>query len=207
MIEYLRGKILRAEDGHIVLDVGGVGYGLDVPASTLDYLPRPDSEAEFHVTLLVREDALDLYGFRTPEEKRVFDIFLTVSGIGPRTALDILSSLSIPEFVSAIRFGRTEELTRVPGIGRKKAERLIVELKDRLKDFPTGAHPAGEAPAEGPPSDPGKRDIYDDAVAAMLSLGYKPGVAARCVTAALRSVESQDAAVETVVKLALQMSR
>ena len=207
MIEYLRGKILRAEEGHIVLDVGGVGYGLDVPASTLDYLPRPDSEAEFHVTLLVREDALDLYGFRTAEEKRVFDIFLTVSGIGPRTALDILSSLSIPEFVSAIRFGRTEELTRVPGIGRKKAERLIVELKDRLKDFPTAAPPGGEAAAEGPPPEPGKRDIYDDAVAAMLSLGYKPAVAARCVTAALRSVESQDAAVETVVKLALQMSR
>jgi len=207
MIEYLRGKILRAEEGHIVLDVGGVGYGLDVPASTFDRLPGPGNEVELHASLVVREDALDLYGFRTAEEKRVFEIFLTVSGIGPRTALDILSGLSIPEFVSAIRFGRTEELTRVPGIGRKKAERLIVELKDRLKDFPAATGPAGEMSGEAPPSDPGKRDIYDDAVAAMLSLGYKPAVAARCVTAALRSVESRDAAVETVVKLALQMSR
>ena len=207
MIEYLRGKILRADDGHIVLDVGGVGYGLDVPASTFDQLPGAGNEVELHASLVVREDALDLYGFRTAEEKRVFEIFLTVSGIGPRTALDVLSNISIPEFVSAIRLGRIEELTRVPGIGRKKAERLIVELKDRLKDFPTTTGSAGEASGDAPPSDPGKRNLYDDAVAAMLSLGYKPAVAARCVTAALRSVESQDVPVETVVKLALQMGR
>jgi holliday junction DNA helicase RuvA len=207
MIEYLRGKVLRADGGHVVLDVGGVGYGLDVPSSTLDRLPSPGSETELHVSLVVREDALDLYGFRTPEEKRVFEIFLTVSGIGPRTALDVLSSISIPDFVSAIRLGRIEELTRVPGIGRKKAERLIVELKDRLKDFPVVPASSGDETMGEITTGASQGSLYDDAVAAMLALGYKPAVAARCVTAALRSVESEDVPVETLVKLALQMSR
>ena len=210
MIEYLRGQLLRIdEEDHIVVDVNGVGYGLDVPRSTLERLPALGEEAELHVSFLLREDSIRLFGFATKAEKTVFEIFLNVSGIGPRTALDVLSAISIREIVSAIRLENVALLTGIPGIGRKKAERLIVELKDRVKLFPDVAGETSTETRTGAGGLPTRAegDLYEDAVAALQSLGLKPAVAARNVTLALRSVDKENVSVEEIVKLALQTNR
>jgi holliday junction DNA helicase RuvA len=209
LIEYLHGKLLAVVGDHVVLDVGGVGYGLDVPQTTLDRLPAVGEEVELYTSLVVREDAMKLYGFRIMEERTVFEIFLGISGIGPRTALDVISTVSILDFVKAIETGNVNILTRIPGIGRKKAERMIVELKDKVGQFPisagiaaesSGAEAAGAQKASEP-------DLYEDAVAALQGLGYKPAVAAKAVTMALRVLDSPEAELQEVVKQALQLCR
>ena len=207
MIEYLRGNLLRVNEDHVIVDVGGIGYGLDVPHSTLEILPGPGEAVELFVSFQVREDSMKLYGFATPAEKTIFEIFLNVSGIGPRTSLDVLS-IPLREIVPAIRLGNVAVLTRIPGIGRKKAERLIVELKDRLQSFPdlSDVAPGGESKLtpRGEETAP-KPDLYEDAVNALLSLGLKPAAATRNVSLALRSVEAENPTVEEIVKMALQM--
>ncbi|MBN1867605.1 Holliday junction branch migration protein RuvA [Candidatus Sumerlaeota bacterium] len=209
MIEFLRGTLISKEEDHVVVEVGGVGYGLDVPRSTFERLPEIDEEVRLLVSMVVREDAMELYGFATPEEKRVFRIFLGVSGFGARLALDVLSTITIAELVSAIRLGNVAALTRIPGIGRKRAERLILELKDRVKDFPASSSHAAAAtsPAPSAPPEGLEPDLFQDAVAAMESLGFKPAVASRCVASAMRAASDDDLAVEDLVKMALQMTR
>ena len=203
MIEYLRGKVLSKKDGHVLLDVNGVGYGLEAPDGTISALPEIGGEAALHVSLVLREDSLTLYGFETPEEKKVFDIFLGISGIGPRTALDILSTLTISDFVMAVRTNNLTMLTRIPGIGKKKAERVVMELKDRIKDFPVVVEEHRHASAPHAP-EPGEPDLFEDALLAMQALGYKPAEASRSVTAALRAAGDEVITVEQLVKLALQ---
>jgi Holliday junction DNA helicase RuvA len=211
MIEFLRGTLLSIDDDHVVVDAHGVGYGLDCPASTLERLPAVGGEAAIHVVLIPSDDSLRLYGFATREERVVFEIFRGVSGIGPRVALDVLSTLPIPEFVAAIRTGNIATLTRIPGIGRKRAERLIVELKDRLDKFPAGLVAAsGFAPSAVSESDGysgGASPLFDDAVAALEALGMKSASASRAVAAALRTFEDETPTVQNLVKRALQTGR
>ena len=219
MIERLRGQLLSVEGEHVVVEVGGIGYGLDVPASTVERLPEPGSEATLHVTMVVREDAFELYGFASMAEKRVFEILFGVSGIGPRTALDILSQITVRELVGAIQSGNVEALVRIPGIGPKKAERLILELKGRLKRLlpyvearPSAASPgAGASGDEGSPADANAApldgptgSLFADAVAALEALGFKPPVASRCVATALRAAGARTLTVQELVKAALQ---
>lgn len=207
MIERLRGRLLHREEDHLVLDVQGVGYGLDAPRLTLERLPDVGEEAELFTVLVVSQDDMRLYGFATAEEQKVFEIFRAVSGIGPRTALDVLSTLSIAEFVQAIRFGQVQALTRVPGIGKKKAERLIVELKDRLKQFPAVEELPGrpDTPPPAPADAPSGEDaLFQDALDALVALGFKSTEASRQVSAALRQMEDETLTVEAVVKTALQ---
>jgi Holliday junction DNA helicase RuvA len=214
MIEYLRGKVLCVKEEHVVLDVGGVGYGLDVPRSTLTRLPAEGEEAELHVAMVVREDLLALYGFSTGAERDAFEIFRDISGVGPRTALDMLSTLSIRELLSALQTGNTSLLTSVPGIGPKKAGRLMLELKSRVplltplaaSDAPRSdarlpVGPVSSAPVASEPN------TFNDAVAALQSLGFSPAVASRNVAMALREAEGQELAVEDLIKIALKMGR
>jgi len=139
MIEWLQGNLLSVDDAHIVMDVGGVGYALDIPNSSVSELPEVGESLTLHVSMIVREDAMFLCGFATRVERSMFEIFRNVSGIGPRTALDILSTVGIGEVKAAIAQNNPKVLERVPGIGRKKAERLILELKDKLAQSPSGA--------------------------------------------------------------------
>ncbi len=213
MIEYLRGKLLRVKEEHVVLDVGGVGYGLDVPRSTLTRLPAEGEETELHVAMVVREDLLALYGFATVAERDAFEIFRDISGVGPRTALDMLSTLSIRELLSALQTGNVNMLTSVSGIGPKKAGRLMLELKSRaplLTPLAASEAPrpdaklsaaAVSAPVASEPS------VFNDAVSALQSLGFSPAVASRNVAMALREAEGQDLAVEDLIKIALKMGR
>jgi Holliday junction DNA helicase RuvA len=208
MIETLRGTLTVKDEDHVVVEVGGVGYGLDVPGSTFERLPAVGEEIRLLVSMIVRDDAIELFGFASPEEKRVFQIFIGVSGFGPRLALDVLSAITIPDLASAILSGNVAVLTRIPGIGRKRAERLILELKDRVRDLPVAPSQsqsslAGlDAPPEGT-----RPDLFRDAVAAMESLGFKPAVASRCVASVLRTVPADALTVEELVKAALQMTR
>jgi len=214
MIEYLRGKVLRVKEDHVVLDVGGVGYGLDVPRSTLTRLPAEGEEAALHVAMVVREDLLALYGFSTGAERDAFEIFRDISGVGPRTALDMLSTLSIRELLSALQTGNTSLLTSVPGIGPKKAGRLMLELKSRapvLTPLAASEAPRSDAklPVASAPAAPivSEPNVFNDAVAALQSLGFSPAVASRNVAMALREAEGQELAVEYLIKIALKMGR
>lgn len=133
MIGRISGKLLAKQPPQIVVDVGGVGYELDVPMSTLYQLPATGAAVTLYTHLAVREDAHQLYGFATDEERRVFRQLLRISGVGARTALSVLSGLSVAELHQAVSAQDTARFTRIPGIGKKTAERLLLELKDRLE--------------------------------------------------------------------------
>ena len=169
MIGYLRGSLREREAGRVVLDVGGVGYVVHVPMSTFLELPAEGEQVALFVNTQVREDAITLYGFRERPEQDVFERLLSVSGVGPRMALAALSAMGPADLVSAIREADVRKLSGVPGIGKKTAERLIVDLRDRL-----GA--AGKARGTRPPGvDAG------DVVSALVNLGYPERQAARAV--------------------------
>ncbi|MBM3784507.1 MAG: Holliday junction branch migration protein RuvA [Acidobacteria bacterium] len=132
MIAHLRGTVLEKHPNSVILEAGGVGYELTIPVSTFSQLPEAGKEAKLRVHTHVREDAFLLYGFGTAEEKLLFEKLITVSGIGPRVAVTALSGIAPAELVQAIKGGDLVTLTRVPGIGKKTAERMVVELRDKL---------------------------------------------------------------------------
>ncbi len=157
MIGRLSGKLVSKNPPQVLLDVAGVGYDVDVPMSTFYSLPATGEPVTLHTHLLVREDAHVLYGFATLEERSAFRKLIRISGVGARTALSVLSGLSVAELAQAVALQDTARLTRIPGIGKKTAERLLLELKGKLADaLPAGAKSGGE----------------DDVLNALLGLGY-----------------------------------
>ncbi len=164
MIAHLRGVILEKQPTRLVVEVGGVGLEVLVPLTASEAMGDPGSEASLHTYLVVREDALTLYGFRTAAERALFIKLISVSGIGPRIALNALSVPSLHDLIAALRGQDLVFLTRLPGIGKKTAERMTVELKDALGGF------EGEAPTGG-----ARAEL--DAVAALVSLGYSRAAA------------------------------
>lgn len=165
MIAMLKGVVADRQTTGIVLDVGGVGYELAVPVSTLAALPETGKSATLYVQMLVREDAILLYGFLTREEKAAFQTLVKVSGIGAKTALAVLSSLSVADLAAAVAAGEADLLTRVPGIGKKTAARLVLELKGKLDGLAPGLPGSS---AEGPA--PGS--VQADVAAGLIALGY-----------------------------------
>ncbi len=159
MISYIRGEIIELGDKHAVIDIGGLGYKVFVTADTLHVL-KFGTEATFWTHLAVRETALDLYGFTTKKEKDFFELLITVSGIGPKSALNILTLVSSESLAGAIRNGSTSHLVKVSGIGRKTAEKIVLELKDKLGSL------QGEEMSVGMSSDM-------DAIEALKALGYE----------------------------------
>src|SRR5438309_3487689 len=137
MIAHLRGRVLSKRPNHAVVDVNGVGYEVAISVPTFSELPTAGAEVSLHIHTHVREDALSLYGFLRIAEKHLFEKLLTVSGIGPKLAITILSGMAADEMVGAIRGGDIARLTRIPGIGKKTAERMVLELRDKLP-MPTG---------------------------------------------------------------------
>lgn len=184
MIEYLYGKILSKQPGRIVLDVNGVGYGLETTSAANEAIGGVGDEAELHTYLYVQEAIMRLYGFASRQEREVFEIFLNTSGIGPRTAIAILSNIEMANFARAILQGDLKTLTRIPGIGKKTAERLSVELKDKLQhmvfDDAESADGDGAGAAEGHFS----ADEKQEAIEALIALGCKPLVAERAIATA-----------------------
>ena len=165
MIAFLRGRVLDKHPNRLIVDVAGVGYDVAVPLSTFYGAGEPGVEIALHVHTHVREDQLALYGFATPLELTVFERLIAVSGIGPRLALSVLSGIEPRELVAAIQRGDHGRLTRIPGVGKKTAERIVVELRDRLPK-------AVEAAGAGAPPPSGADAMRDDLVSALVNLGY-----------------------------------
>jgi Holliday junction DNA helicase RuvA len=163
MIALLRGVLIEKHPNQAIVETGGVGYDVTIPVSTYTHLPDAGAEVRLRIHTHVREDALSLYGFATPDEKAMFEKLIGVSGIGPKLAVTILSGLAAPELIAAIRRGEVERLVRIPGIGKKTAERMVLELRDKLPAA-TGDEPA--APSGGALS-----PIDQDVLSALLNLG------------------------------------
>jgi holliday junction DNA helicase RuvA len=168
MIASLTGRLAFKAPTHLVLDVHGVGYEVLIPLSTYYGLPNLSESTSLSVHTHVREDAIQLFGFLTSQEKDAFVLLTSVSGVGPKLALSLLSALPVPSLVSAIRSGDVEKLTTVPGIGTKSAGRLVLELKDKVEKLHTGVASAHESPGQGQDA------IFDDALSALVNLGYRP---------------------------------
>ena len=168
MIASLTGRLAFKAPTHLILDVHGVGYEAYIPLSTYYGLPNLSDNISLAVHTHVREDAIQLFGFLTSQEKDAFVLLTSVSGVGPKLALSILSALPVSDLVSAIQSGDVEKLTTVPGIGHKSASRLVLELKDKVGKLQPGLGPVSEAPRQGQDA------IFDDALSALVNLGYRP---------------------------------
>lgn len=133
MIAFLRGRLLEKHPNQIIVETGGVGYDVVIPISTFSALPEAGSEVKLRIHTHVREDALSLFGFLTSDEKTIFEKLISVSGIGPTLAIKVLSGMATSDLTAAIRNGHVEQLVRIPGVGKKTAERIVLELKDKLE--------------------------------------------------------------------------
>ena len=197
MIGRLRGTLAEKQPPHLLLDVGGVGYEVEVPMTTLYRLPAQGEVVTLHTHLVVREDAHLLYGFGEKRERELFRELIRLNGVGPKLALALMSSLEVDELVRCVQAQDTAALVKVPGVGKKTAERLLVELKDRFKAWEN-------LPAIAPLVLPNQAAVAAsaeaDAVSALVALGFKPQEAS-CAVAA---VEGEDLSSEELIRRALK---
>ncbi|HVE44826.1 MAG TPA: Holliday junction branch migration protein RuvA [Gammaproteobacteria bacterium] len=180
MIGQVRGVLLEKQPPQLLLDVQGVGYEIDAPMGTFYQLPEIGSELSLFTHFVVREDAQQLYGFYTREERALFRALLKVNGVGPRLGLTILSSIAPEEFVRNVLNNDTASLVRLPGVGKKTAERLVIEMRDRLSDW--YQTPAAGATLPVKETSGSRHSILQDAIAALIALGYKQQEANRMAT-------------------------
>jgi Holliday junction DNA helicase RuvA len=181
VIAQLSGNLIEKHLQRLVVDVGGVGYEVIVPMPTFYAVGEPGHRVTLRIHTHVREDALQLYGFATPLEQTLFERLIAVSGIGPKVALSVLSGIEPPELVRAIRSADVVRLTRIPGVGKKTAERLVLELKDRLPQTTEAVEPGAAADGE----------IRDDLLSALANLGYQRGAVEKTVDKVLRGHETR----------------
>jgi Holliday junction DNA helicase RuvA len=196
MIGFLRGRLTAKQPPQLVLDVNGVGYEVEAPLPVFYDLPPTGSEITLFTQLIVREDAHILFGFRSERDRRLFRELLKVSNVGPKLALALLSGMNVDNFIMCIEAQDIDSLVRIPGVGRKTAERLVVEMRDRVKAFGelavvSIAGGGTQQPAVGPQA---------EAYSALVALGYKPAE----VTRLLKSVDASVQTTEEVIRRALQ---
>jgi holliday junction DNA helicase RuvA len=201
MIGSLAGVLAHKSPPQLLLEVGGVGYEIEAPMSTFYDLPALGERVRLLTHLVVREDAQLLFGFATEAERRLFRSLLKIAGIGPRTALAILSGVSSAAFAQAVHEQDSAALMRIPGVGRKTAERLIVEMRDRLQEEGavlalTTSSPVGAAAAPA--------SAQAEAYGALVALGYKPAEATRLLKSATAAADSSEASTEELIRRALQ---
>lgn len=197
MIGYLRGKLTEKQPPDLIIEVQGVGYEVQAPMTTFYDLPALGESVTLYTHLAVREDAHTLYGFAKLSDRHLFRTLIKVNGVGAKMALTILSGMEAGRFAACIQSGDAVALVKLPGVGKKTAERLIVEMRDRLKGWDL---PAGVPALAG---DSGFADVanpVEEAVSALVALGYKPADASRMI----RSVNTQEASTEEMIRSALQ---
>ena len=192
MIALLTGKIVDRDFSSCLIDVRGVGYEVLIPLSTFDKLPLNDETVTLFIHTQVREDAITLFGFATKEEKTLFRELTNVSGIGGKLALNVLSTMPVANFCAAVEAGDIKVLSRISGVGKRTAERMIVELKGRISN----ADPSAAAPASG--------SAAADACAALEQLGYRKDLVNKTVNSLVSELTEKDITVEQLIRLALQ---
>jgi Holliday junction DNA helicase RuvA len=197
VIGFLKGRLAVKQPPMLMVDVNGVGYEMEAPMSTFYGLPASGEAVMLYTHLVVREDAHILYAFGTESERRLFRGLLKVSGVGPKIGLAILSGASVDEFLRTIEAEDVAMLTRIPGIGRKTAERIIIEMRDSVKKL---SLPAGAEAAAGGPSAGGMVTPQSEAFSALIALGYKPPEVLRL----LKSVDEPDLATTEIIRRALK---
>lgn len=196
MIGLLRGIILQKQAPDLLLDVSGVGYELLASLTTFIDLPEINNEVTLYTHLIVREDAHTLFAFSSINERALFRLLLKVNGVGPKMALAIVSGMTTNEFAQRVHNNDVAGLTRLPGVGKKTAERLIIEMRDRLPQ------PSEQTEIDGITVPPAMRNLEDEAVAALLTLGYKPAQASKMVA----KYSSGGLSIEEIVRKALKAS-
>ena len=196
MIAHLRGKLIFKEPGQAIVEAAGVGYDVAISVPTFTALPSVGAETSLHIHTQVSEDQIALFGFLEREEKRLFERLITVSGVGPRLAIKMLSGLNPERTVQAIRGQDHAQLTRIPGVGKKLAERLVVELKDKLDDFAVApAQPSAQGPA------------VDDVLSALTNLGYQRAASEKAIEQAIAKEKALAADFDGLFRSALKIIR
>ncbi|HUB28166.1 MAG TPA: Holliday junction branch migration protein RuvA [Terracidiphilus sp.] len=196
MIAHLRGKLLFKQPGQAIVEAAGVGYDVAISVPTFTSLPPVGAETALHIHTQVSEDQIALFGFLESEEKRLFERLITVSGVGPKLAIKMLSGLQPERTVQAIRAQDHAQLTRIPGVGKKLAERLVVELKDKLDDFAVAPAPAT---VQGP--------AVDDVLSALINLGYQRPAAEKAIEQAVAKDKALSADFDGLFRGALKLIR
>jgi len=199
MIAFLSGKLLEKLPGSVIVDVNGVGYEIAIPLTTFYEIGEPGAEIQLRIHTNVREDAIQLFGFRTQREKDLFLRLLSVQGVGAKSAITMLSGMNADEIIDAVRTGNLARLTAIPGVGRKTAERLVVELRDKIGELSIGASAASSmSAAAGAASD----SVFDDALSALVNLGYQRSAAERALQQA--GQDGVEPSVQKLLRAALQ---
>jgi len=200
MISYLQGVIAEKQPTRAVIDIQGVGYDVAIPVSSYERMGNVGEIVKLFTYLHVREDALLLFGFATQEEREMFLLLISVSGIGPKSGLGILSSISIPEFKQAILGENLDLITSVPGVGKKTAQRLVIELKEKVAKMGSsgGVSVVGKVAATS--------EVADEAMMALISLGYNKQVAEKAIAKALRENPDKPYTLHDLIKAALRFA-
>ena len=202
MIAHLSGTLLSKQATSVILDVGGVGYEVSIPLSTFYELEELGSKVQLRIYTHVREDSLQLYGFKTARERELFMRVISVSGIGPKLGITLLSGMSADEMIASIRTNNLARLTLIPGVGRKTAERLVIELRDKIAAL-SSAELEDKLGAKPEPSATETEDVvHSDALSALVNLGYQRSAAEKAITAALS--EGGEITVESVLRGSLR---
>ena len=197
MFEYITGTLTLASPQKAILDVEGLGYCIHISIRTFEHLPKLGAKTRLFISTIYREDSQKMYGFIHPDEKKLFESLIDISGIGPRLALSLLGHLSVDDLYLAVEQGQAKVLSRVPGIGKKMAERLILELKDKLHKLDKQPFSTASAPAQG---------VVVDAINALIHLGYNPLEAQKAVKSVLPA-DGKEPLLPELISLALKSKK
>jgi Holliday junction DNA helicase RuvA len=202
MIAHLSGKLIDRHATSVVLDVNGVGYEVTIPVTTFYELEEAGQTVSLRIYTHVREDALQLFGFKTLRERELFQLLISVSGIGPKSAVAMLSGMNADEIITAIRQNNLARLTSIPGLGKKTAERLVIELRDKMTNLSSPALDAQTPEQTGAGAVSSEGDLREDALSALINLGYQRAAAEKAVTNATQ--EGGGLSVEVILRRSLR---
>jgi Holliday junction DNA helicase RuvA len=199
MIAFLSGKLLEKSANSVIVDVGGVGYEVTIPLSTFYDLGEVGSEVQLRIYTHVREDAIQLFGFKTNRERDLYLRLISVQGVGAKSGITMLSGMSADEMIAAIRSNNLAKLTSIPGVGRKTAERVVIELRDKVAELDRGLSPGDKLTTTPLPADA----IFADALSALINLGYQRALAEKALTQAAH--DGTETTVQKLLRRALQI--
>jgi Holliday junction DNA helicase RuvA len=201
MIGYLSGKLFDKQATSVIIDVNGVGYEVTIPLSTFYELGEVGADVALRIYTHVREDAIQLFGFRTLRERELYLKLISVQGIGAKSGISMLSGMSADEIVTAIRTDNLARLTSIPGVGKKTAERLVIELRDKLNEFT--AQSSAERVASGSTTEAPADAVFDDALSALVNLGYQRNAAEKALNQAVK--DGTEMSVQKLLRKSLQL--